>query len=681
MIWRFVIETRDYIIHPNRYLVKFYYGSITVLRTTYKTPLKLRVVDTFFLFKKCANPLQYINMKETKKDKGASVKSVPALAAKSPVSKSAQKKDNHKYIFVVGGVMSGVGKGITTSSLGTILQAKGYKVNIAKADPYLNVDAGTMNPTEHGEVFVMNSGLETDQDMGNYERFMNRDLTNADYMTGGMVYLEVIQRERALKYRGKCVDAIPHIRDEIVDRIRESGKRAKSDITIIEIGGTVGDYQSAMFYEAARYLRILNPQNVRFVMVTYLPIPSKIGEMKSKPTQNAVRELQSYGIQPDFIIGRSDVAIDQRRKEKIAIACNVPMENVISAPDIESIYDVPINFERDQFGDMVEKSLNLKHKPVDLAPWKKFVQKTKQARTKGPEVHIAIVGKYFDSGDFVLSDAYVSVIEALKFSAYSIGVKPVLHWVSSKQFEVDPKTNKPLSRAQLDKKLAEVFGAMQGILVPGGFGETGIEGKISVIEYARKNKIPYFGICYGMQLMVIEYARNMAGLKGAHTSEINPGAPYLAVDIMDHQKKLLHEGKYGASMRLGGYLCLLQSGTIAYEAYKKAGWLGRRLDVAVEEQYEKLSAGDLKHMKERGILERHRHRYEVNPKFVEQIKGAGLVFSGTSPTGALMEIAELPRTEHPFFLGVQFHPEFLARPLDPHPIFTEFVKAGSQTQS
>jgi CTP synthase len=590
----------------------------------------------------------------------------------------SKEKSKHKYIFVVGGVMSGVGKGITTSSLGTILQAKGYSVNIAKVDPYLNVDAGTMNPTEHGEVFVMNSGLETDQDMGNYERFMNRDLTNADYMTGGMVYLEVIMRERALKYRGKCVDAVPHIRDEIVERIKKSGEVAKSDITIIEIGGTVGDYQSAMFYEAARYLKIAShttgqANNVLFVMVTYLPIPNKIGEMKSKPTQNAVRELQSYGIQPDFIIGRSEMPIDHRRKEKIAIACNVPMENVISAPDIDSVYDVPNNFERDKFGEQVEKALGLKNRPVDLRGWKSFVQKTRHARAKGKEVNIAIVGKYFDSGDFVLTDAYVSVIEALKFSAYSLGLKPVLHWISARQFEVDQKTGKSLTPARVAAELKKVFSGMDGILVPGGFGETGIEGKIAVIQYAREHKIPYFGICYGMQLMVIEHARHQAGLVGAQTSEIDPAAPHVVVDIMEHQKKLLNEGRYGASMRLGGYICTLKSGTIAFDAYKKSGWIGRRLDKAVHAVGVSVSR-----LAKDSILERHRHRYEVNPAYVEQLAASGMVFSGTSPDGSLMEIAELPRTKHPFFLGVQFHPEFLARPLDPHPIFTEFVKASAK---
>ncbi len=645
-------------------------------------------------------PLKCIYMKSTSKES--------KVTQKAPRSSKSSK--NHKYIFVIGGVMSGVGKGITTSSIGTILQSKGYSVNIAKVDPYLNVDAGTMNPTEHGEVFVLDSGLETDQDMGNYERFLNTDLSNADYMTGGMVYLDVIQKERALKYRGKCVDAIPHIRDEIAHRIVRSGEIAKSDITIVEIGGTVGDYQSAMFYEAARYIKIKNPGNVLYVMVTYMPVPSKIGEMKSKPTQNAVHQLQSYGIQPDFIIGRSEVAIDMRRKEKIAVSCNVPVENVISAPDIDSVYDVPLNFERDRFGDAVEQSLKLKKKPADLSEWRGFVQKTRKSRSEGREVHIAVVGKYFDTGDFVLSDAYVSVIEALKFSSYSLGVKPVLHWVSSKEFEIDQATGKKMSDTQVQEKLKKFFGGahvdeegrkvrIAGVLVPGGFGETGIEGKISVIKHVRENKIPYFGICYGMQLMVIEYARHAAGLAGAQTSEIDSKAKHCVIDIMSHQKELLDAGRYGASMRLGGYACVLRPQTIANEVYAKAGWSNRlnKNSQAYESAVHALkklgsSKGSQgmpavqKAADSHVVIERHRHRYEVNPNYVEQIENAGLVFSGTSPDGTLMEIAELPRGkdkkgtgkgEHPFFLGVQFHPEFLARPLDPHPVFTEFVRASA----
>lgn len=542
-------------------------------------------------------------------------------------------KKGHKYIFVVGGVMSGVGKGIAASSIGKILQAKGYKVNPVKVDPYLNVDAGTMNPTEHGEVFVLDSGLETDQDMGNYERFMDLDLTAEDYITSGMVYKAVIDRERNLGYKGKCVEAIPHITDEITRRIHKAAETNGSQISLIEIGGTIGDYQNAMFIEAARVLKIKNPNDVIFIMVSYLPVPSKLGEMKTRPTQNAVHQLNSYGVQADIIIARSAVPLDKRRKEKISISCSIPVENVISAPDIESVYDVPLNFEKDKIGDTILKALKLKNKSArnGLNPWKQFAARVKNGEG---EVNIAVVGKYFDTGDFVLSDAYVSVIEAIKFSAFKVGVKPKLHWLSSKDFETDPKKVKELSN-------------FDGVIVPGGFGETGIEGKINVIKYVRENKIPYLGLCYGMQLAVIEYARNVAGLVGANTAEINPKAPHVVIDIMPEQKKLLAENKYGASMRLGGYPALLKSKTIARDAYGAAE-----------------------------IRERHRHRYEVNSEYIEKIENAGLVFSGTSPDGKLMEIAELPREVHPFFLGTQFHPELLARPLHPHPLFTEFIKVA-----
>ena len=545
---------------------------------------------------------------------------------------------SHKYIFVVGGVMSGVGKGITTSSIGTIFESQGYKVNIVKADPYLNVDAGTMNPTEHGEVFVLGSGLETDQDMGNYERFMNRDLSGEDYMTSGMVYKHVLDKERSLGFKGKCIDA-DNIRDEIVSRYQSAAREKRSDITIIEIGGTVGDYQNIMFIEAARVLKLRHPEDVIFLMVSFLPIPSKLGEMKSKPTQNAIKQLQSYGVQADFIIARSEVSLDKKRKEKIAFSCNVPIDNVISAPDIESVYDVPINFERAKLSDMLSTALKLPKKKTNLSGWKKFVSKVKSAKK---EVTIAIVGKYFSTGDFILSDAYVSVIEAIKFSAYWQGMKPKLVWLHSEDFEG--------SKVKVEKTLHEKLGKVDGVLVPGGFGETGIEGKVNVIRYVRENRIPYFGLCYGMQLLVIEYARNVAGIKDAHTREISPNATNAVIDIMEHQKKHLEEGRYGASMRLGSYECVLKKGTVAQRAYKVMQ-----------------------------VTERHRHRYEVNPVYIKKLTDTGLVFSGTSIDGTLMEIAELPygnkKGEHPFFLGAQFHPEFLARPLRPHPLFSEFVKA------
>jgi len=535
---------------------------------------------------------------------------------------------------VIGGVMSGVGKGVATSSIGTLLAAKGFAVNLAKVDPYLNVDAGTMNPTEHGEVFVLDSGLETDQDMGNYERFLGRDLSAADYMTSGMVYKHVIDKERALEFGGKCVEAIPHIRDEIVARFERSAKVNRSEISIIEIGGTVGDYQNIMFIEAARSLKIRHPDDVIFIMVSYLPVPGKLGEMKTRPTQNAVHQLASYGVTTDIVIGRSEIPLDQKRKDKIAAACNILPRRVVSAPDIQSIYDVPVNFDHDHLGEIVLEALHVAPKKTGKAfqAWKLMARGIKNHARH--EVHVGVVGKYFNTGDFMLSDSYISVIEAIKFSAYANGVKAVVHTVNARDFE----TKNP-DFASLD--------AFDGIIVPGGFGETGIEGKIAVIRHARKNDIPYFGLCYGMQLMTVEFARNVLGLKSAHTTEIDPKSPHPVIDIMPDQKKKIAEGNYGGTMRLGQYPAKLAKGTIAETAYGM-----------------------------RTIKERHRHRFEVNPKYIDRLEKGGLIFSGRSPDGILMEIAELSREEHPFFLGTQFHPEFLARPLSPHPLFTAFMKAA-----
>ena len=541
----------------------------------------------------------------------------------------------------MGGVMSGVGKGIAASSMGLILQERGHKVNLIKIDPYLNVDAGTMNPTEHGEVFVLRSGLETDQDMGNYERFLGRDLTPENYMTSGMVYQSVIARERGLEYGGKTVETIPHVRDEILNRIEAAASYNGSNISVIEVGGTVGDFQNALFIEAARVLKLQHPHDVLNVIVTYLPTPGTLGEMKTKPTQSAVRELNSYGVQPDFIIARSSGSMDEKRKEKLAIWCNVRPDRIISAPDVESIYDVPLNFEHDQFGDLLLDALELpKQAPADMTKWKEFVARTK--KTDNKEVTIGIVGKYFDTGDFVLSDAYLSVIEALKFSGAELGIKPKIEWVNAKDFTKEGEHTVSI----------ETLSKYDGIIVPGGFGETGIEGKLMAARYARENNIPYFGLCYGLHMLVIEYARNVLGLEGAHTVEINPSTKYPVVDVMPEQVSLIAEGKYGGTMRLGSYPAHLKEGSIVREAYGT--------DV---------------------VEERHRHRYEINPEYVKQIEDAGLVFSGQSPDGLLMEIAELPREKHPFYLGTQFHPELQARPLSPHPLFTEFLRASLEKRS
>lgn len=543
---------------------------------------------------------------------------------------ATRKQKRTKYIFVVGGVMSGVGKGIAASSIGKILQARGLTVTALKIDPYINVDAGTMNPTEHGEVFVLRDGYETDQDMGNYERFMGLSLDRGNYMTTGSVYKSVIDRERNLEYGGRCVEVVPHIPLEVIGRIRAAAKKASADVAIIEIGGTIGEYQNILFLEAVRMMKIERPEDVLVALVSYLPIPGKIGEMKTKPTQYASRTLNSAGIQADIIIARSTVALDERRKEKIATFCSLRKDSIVSAPDVESIYDVPLNFEKDRLSDILLKKLGLRARKNTLGEWAEVVLRAKRAEKS---VKIAVVGKYFKTGDFVLSDVYISVIEALKHAAFAVGRKPELTWIDSEEYENDPK------------KLAELKG-FDGVLIPGGFGSRGVEGKIQAIRFCRENKIPYFGLCYGMQLMVIEYVRHMLGLKGANTTEVDPKTKHPVIDILPEQRAKLARKDYGGSMRLGSYKAVIAPKTIAAAAYGESE-----------------------------VLERHRHRYEVNPEYVAKIREAGLVFSGTSPDGTLMEIAELPKSKHPFFLAVQFHPEFQSSLERPHPLFLSFLRA------
>ncbi|MDE2399989.1 MAG: CTP synthase [Patescibacteria group bacterium] len=538
-----------------------------------------------------------------------------------------------KYIFVVGGVISGVGKGITASSLGLILKNRGLAVTAMKIDPYINVDAGTMNPVEHGEVFVLSDGDETDQDMGNYERFLDLNLTKGNYMTTGRVYKTVIEKERNLEYKGKCVQVVPDIPLEVIDRIKKAGAVAKADVVIIEVGGTAGEYENILFLEAARMMKTESPKDVFFIMVSYLPTPSKIGEMKTKPTQHAARLLNNSGVQADFIIARSDVRLDEKRKEKISMFCSVPPDRVISAPDVDSIYDIPLNFEKEKLSDKLCELMGVVCKKPDTKAWNAWKNFAKHAHNGKETVKIAMIGKYFETGDFILSDSYLSVIEAIKYSSYSQNKKPIISWLNSVDFEKNPAKLKDLKK-------------YDGIIVPGGFGSRGVEGKLRAVEFARKNKIPYFGLCYGMQMMVIEYARNVLGLKDANTREVNPHSKNIVIDVMESQKEILKNNSYGGSMRLGEYKAILRSGTVAEKSYGK-----------------------------KQIVERHRHRYEVNPSFIGDLEAAGLIFSGRSPDGHLMEIAELPKSKHPFFLGTQFHPEFLAHPLNPHPLFTAFIKA------
>lgn len=538
-----------------------------------------------------------------------------------------------KYIFVVGGVMSGVGKGVSAASIGQILQSQGYNVSAIKIDPYINVDAGTMNPIEHGEVFVTEDGDETDQDLGNYERFLNKNIYRENYMTTGRVYQTVINRERNLGYKGKCVQVVPHIPMEIRDRIHQAAIKSKADIMTVEIGGTVGEYENLLFLEAARVLKLYNPKDVLFVMVSYLPLPSKIGEMKTKPTQHAVRSLNSAGIQPDFLIARSEKPIDTTRKEKIAMHCNIDIRDVIAAPDADSIYDIPLNFEREHLSERILDKLNLKpkNKKANNEKWRKFVAATKNPKNS---IDIGIVGKYFKTGDFSLTDSYISVIEATKHAAAANHCKVNLHWLSAEDVE---------------KKGSKILEKMSGIIVPQGWGSRGSEGKMKAIEYCRLNKLPYLGLCYGMQMAVIEFARNVAGLTDANSAEINPKTKNPVIHIMPGQKKLIAEKGYGGTIRLGAWPCLLKTDSHLARAYQKNN-------------------------KKKIVSERHRHRYEFNNDYRESLEKLGLIISGTSPDGLIVEAIELK--DHPFFIGVQFHPEYISRPLDPHPLFVDFIRVA-----
>lgn len=528
--------------------------------------------------------------------------------------------------------MSSIGKGITTASIGKILKSKGFEVTSVKFDPYINVDAGTMNPIEHGEVFVTNDGTECDQDVGNYERFLDRDLSTANYATTGKVYQTVIARERNLEYGGKCVEVVPDIPNEVIRRINAAAKEAKADFVVIEIGGTVGEYQNMLFLEAARMLKLQYPKNVLFVLVGYLPIPEMVGEMKTKPIQSATKQLNSAGIQPDFIIGRATQPLDEPRKRKISIFCNVAPEDVISAPDAASIYEVPLNFANEKLGERIMAKFRIKPKKRDMGEWKRFVETIKSAEKP---VKIGIVGKYFESGKFTLMDSYISVIESVKHAAWYFNRKPEITWLSSEDYEKNPDNLRELDQ-------------YDGIIIPGGFGNRGVEGKILAIQYCRENKIPFLGLCLGMQLATIEFARNICGLKEATSTEFNPKAKQPVIDIMPEQRELLKNKKMGATMRLGAYDCGLKAGTRAWQAYGK----------------------------QKSISERHRHRYELNNDYRQILEEKGLVVAGVNPQKNLAEIIELP--DHPFFMASQFHPEFKSRPMKPHPLFRELVRAAAE---
>jgi CTP synthase len=535
------------------------------------------------------------------------------------------------YIIVTGGVISGLGKGITTASIGKILETHNYKVTAIKIDPYINFDAGTLRPTEHGEVWVTEDGGEIDQDLGHYERFLDINIPKCNNITTGQVYSAVIEKERNGKYLGKTVQPIPHVTDEIKRRIRAPAEQAKFDFILVEIGGTVGDYENVLFLEAVRQMKH-EGEKVIYVHVTYVPVLKSLGEAKTKPTQHSVKLLREIGIQPDFIITRSEKPLDDVRKEKIALFCNVSGEDVISDSNIDNVYGVPLLFEEQNLSKKILKKLGLRKEEIDFNLWKNYISKISKLDKK---IKIGIVGKYFDIGAFKLSDSYISVIEAVKHAAWNNSVRPEIEWIDSKIFEKHPR--KIVSLKKVD-----------AIIVPGGFGLSGVEGKITTIKYARENNIPYLGLCLGMQLAVVEYARNVCGLKQAHTTEVAKNTAYPVIDFIPDQVKIVTESRYGATMRLGAYPAVLTEGSFIRKLYENQA----------------------------KVYERHRHRYEVNPGFIETLEKNGLVFSGRSPDGVLMEFMELPN--HPYFTATQAHPEFKSRPMKPAPLFDGLVKAAKK---
>lgn len=528
-----------------------------------------------------------------------------------------------KFIFVTGGVVSSLGKGITAASLGRLLKNRGFKVTIIKFDPYINIDPGTMSPYQHGEVFVTEDGGETDLDLGHYERFIDINLTKSSNVTAGKIYWSVISKERRGDYLGSTVQVIPHITNEIKEQLYRIAKEDNADIVITEIGGTVGDIESLPFLEAIRQVKKeVGRDDAAYIHVTLVPYITAAGELKTKPTQHSVKELRGIGIQPDVIVCRTEHNISPEMREKLALFCDIDLNAVIQNKNAASIYQVPLMLAEEGLDKIVLEKLNLKNGKPDMSEWKELVNKILQPQK---EVTIAIVGKYV-----ALQDAYMSVSESLRHAGIPNDTAINIKWINSEEIDA-PAAD-----------LAAVFGDIDGILVPGGFGDRGVEGKIRAIQYARENNVPFLGLCLGMQCAVIEYARNKCGLKDAHSTEFNPDTPYPVIDLMPEQ---VNVDKKGGTMRLGVYPCKVTEGTLTAAAYR-----------------------------EDTIYERHRHRFEFNNDYREQLAAAGLVIGGTLPSGRLVEIIEIK--EHPWFVGTQFHPEFKSRPNRPHPLFRDFVRAA-----
>lgn len=534
-----------------------------------------------------------------------------------------------KYIFISGGVISGIGKGITAASISLLLKQAGYRVAPLKFENYLNIDAGTINPIEHGDVFLCEDGTEADMDIGTYEKFLNEDMGKDNFVTIGEIYKTVIDRERRFEYKGEDVEAIPHITNEIIDRINLLGKKKKADIVVVELGGTAGEYQNIFYYEASRILTLKNPGDVIHLHVSYVPTPNHLGEPKTKPTQLSVRTLNSMGIQPDFIVARSEKLLDKRRIERFALFCNVQPENIISNPDAGHPYEVPLILEKQLLSEKILKSLKLKVTKPDLTDWKRLIEKVYSKKEK--VINVAIVGKYFGTGDYQLRDSYAALFDAINHGAFEIGVEVKTHWIDAEKVE---------------KNGTEIIGKPDGIIVPIGWGERGAEGMILAASYARKNKIPYLGLCYGMQLAVIAFARDVLGWKDANTNENNSKTKHPVIHLMPAQKKYMDKRSYGGTMRLGTWDAKVKKDTKAFQIY------------GTED-----------------TSERHRHRYEFNDEFKQDFEKNGLTISARSVVENLAEIIELPESDHPFYFGTQGHPEYKSRPLKPHPIFVAFLKA------
>lgn len=554
-----------------------------------------------------------------------------------------------KYVFVSGGVLSGLGKGITAASLGVLLKEQGYSVTNIKCENYLNIDSGNINPIEHGDVFLCEDGLEADLDLGSYERFLGQEVGTPNFTTMGQVYTKVIEDTKNLRFNGATVDAMPYIPEEVIRRIKQAAEGF--DIILVELGGTAGEYQNVVYYETYRIMKLRHPDDVVHIHVTYFPKPRHINELKSKPTQLSVKILNEMGIQPDFIVGRAEDPIDELRKEKVAYYCNLDKSEVISNPDSETIYQIPLLFNDQNFDKKVLEKLKLPSKNIQLRSWKKLVKTVLETKAseKNEPLKIGIIAKYIATGDYELTDSYASLIESLRHAS----------WHHKRPLELVFINAEKLEKGQSEAK--KQLESADGIIVPIGWGSRGIEGKIQAINYARTNKIPYLGLCYGMQLACVEYARSVVGLKDAHTSEVDPDTTNPIIHDIPFEEKYQTIKGEGASMRLGAYDCVLKKGTLADKIYSK----------------HKAYKNARKHL----ISERHRHRFEFNNEYRKPLEDAGFVISGTSPDDFFVEMIELPTKTHPFFLATQAHPEYKSQPLNPHPIFVEYLAAVSKQQS